>query len=69
MDCASPSRRSSFLGSLRRAKSDAFSATIILDELYASSFKRSAQRGFVSGRYWDFPVNDLHPTDSCYADF
>jgi hypothetical protein len=50
------------------AKSDAFSATIVLDELYASSFKRSAQRGFVSGRYWDFPVNDLHPTDSCYTD-
>ena len=50
-------------------KSDAFTGTIILDEFYASGFKRSAQRSFVSGRYWDFPVNDLHPTNSCYADF
>jgi hypothetical protein len=49
------------------AKSNSFSAAIILDEFNASSFQCSAQRGFVSKRYWDLPINNLRPTNSCHA--
>jgi hypothetical protein len=66
---SSPLRSSFLLESLGHAKSDALSATIILDEFNASSFQRLAQCGFVRERYWDFPINDLRPTDGCYADF
>jgi hypothetical protein len=51
------------------AKSNAFSAAIILNEYYASSFQSPAQCGFVGERYRDLPINDLRPTDGCYADF
>jgi hypothetical protein len=56
-----------FSESLGLAKSDAFPAVIVFDEFNAGGFQRSAQRGLVSERYRDFPINDLRPTDSCNA--
>jgi len=53
----------------RPTKAHARSAAILVNELDAGSFQRSAQSGFISERNWDFPINDLNPTDSCYADF
>ena len=57
------------LGHPRFAEADSGTATIILDEFNASGFQRLAQCGFVSKRYWNLPINDLRPTDSCHADF
>jgi len=54
-----------FAESLGLAKSDAF--PVVFDEFDAGGFQRSAQRGLVSERYRDFPINDLRSTDSCYA--
>jgi hypothetical protein len=34
---------------------------ILIDELDARGFQRSAQGGFISESYWDFPFNDLCP--------
>jgi hypothetical protein len=50
-------------------EADSLSATVMVDELNAGSFQRSTQCGFISERYWDFPINDLRPADGCYADF
>ena len=55
--------------SLRLAKSNAFSAAIIVDDFNAGGLQRSAQRGFIREGCWDFPIDDLDPTDSRYPDF
>jgi hypothetical protein len=49
--------------SLRLAKSNAFSAAVIVDEFNAGGLQRSAQRGFIRERCWDFPIDDLWSSD------
>jgi hypothetical protein len=51
------------------AETHSRTTTVLVNEFHASSFQRSAQRSFISERYWNFPVNDLHSTDSCHTDF
>jgi hypothetical protein len=40
--------------SLRLAKSNAFSAAIIVDDFNAGGLQRSAQRGFIREGCWDY---------------
>jgi hypothetical protein len=47
----------------RFSKSDAFASAVLIDEINARSFKSTPYRSFVGERNWDFPVNDLDPTD------
>jgi hypothetical protein len=49
----------------RLAKSDAFASAVLFDELDASSFKSMPYRRFVRERNWNFPINNLDPTDRC----
>ena len=59
-------------GPFRRARfAEAYTGAtaIILDELNARSFQRSAQGGFIGERYRHFPIDDLCSADSCHADF
>ena len=61
--------RSRLCGARRGGPAKTDAGLIAIGELDAGSFQRSTQRSFISKRYWDFPINDLRPTDCCYADF
>jgi hypothetical protein len=63
--CGRSHRQISFslFNHLRLAKADTFSAAVILDELNSSDLKRAANCCFIGECNWNFPVNDLGPTD------